>query len=316
MSALPYFDSLLPPLWDISVSYLDRAERWFYADVFPCLTHPKDRLDLLKEELESARWDVFQDAVAGNHIYILDALNMLGVRFSPVVVYEAVVLDRAEIMKWLVKTHPLLVIAYYDDRNVTSAEAGAVGVLMWENKTRIKPWTSNTCAVLAKHNKFEALRLLRDQSAPWDHSTYESAVSSGNVEMVKWIEKTDPSIAFVSDNVLENIGMKAMLDHFIDRNIGFLNPRTFVERLIYRCRNDLFRFVLERRVFDAYFEADRVVVWVLQKTASLKKAKIAIDYGYPLPGLDVADSDDFIGNSTFLVARIVIRKLRELGWRG
>ncbi len=300
MSALPCFYALLPPLWQLVASYLDHAERWFYADDFPCLPR---RLNLFndKRSLDAVLWNV----IVGNHTHMLGVIS--GPYFSSASIFEVVRFDRVEIMAWLLKTHPGLLDEHYgrSEASTFAAQSGAVDVLAWENETRINPWTSLTCSTLAQYGRFDSLRRLRECSIPWDHSTYVNAVYSGNVEMVKWFEKVDPVLAINSDDIIGNIETKPMMDHFLDRESGLW----YIERLVRECQTDVFRFVLERRVIDAFISADRVVIWVLQTFFSQEKAMVAIDYGYPLPGPDLVAGPEPISESVLL-------DLRDLGWQG
>ncbi len=290
---LPYSDALLPPLWQLAASYLDCAERWFYAEVVPHLPPQKD--------LDTDGYDCFaiiEAVISGNHIHMLSSLGM---RFGSGDVSEAARGDRVEMMARLFEMNPKIVLGHYERRPLTATVAGAVNVLIWENETKICPWDTNTCRNLATGNHFDALRRLHECSAPWDRETYVAAVGSGNVEMVGWIREVDPSITDAA--IIAQIKTVPMLEHFIDLHRARSTLMIFVQSVAKRCPIHLLRFMLETRMFDGY-NIDSVVAWVSRVTGSLERTKLAVDCGYPLPPPTYYDWN-------VLALEILV----EVGWR-
>ncbi len=287
-------DALLPPLWQLAASYLDCAELWFYADVFPRLP---PRPDLVKSMC--SRGPVIRDIVVGDHTHMLGELGALGVRFASWEIHAAVQVNRVEIMKWLQETDPELVRVHYASRPSAAAEAGAFDVLVWENETKINPWTAMTCITVAMWNHFDVLRRLRERSVPWTSNTYLAAVRSGNVEMVKWIEKEDFSITdFAPESAIKTV---PMLQHFINR--GLMNNTQlsyFVSKPNVECSIDLTLYVMETAM---NIKHDEIVYWLAVLSANREKVRLAVDLGYPLP-------------SPHAVAQYAAREVLEsVGWR-
>lgn len=295
--ALPYFDSLLPPLWGVAASYLDYAERWFYFGVFPCLPPPPltDPLDYVGHRA------VLQCVITHDHTHMLHRLGHMGHLCQMENMCTAVRLDRLEIMKWFRTTFPSEIIRFYRLLAYTSASAGAVNVLMWENETKLFTWTVSTCDLLAAHNHFAALRQLRGCSAPWDNTTYVSAVKSGNVEMVQWLVAEDSSFCNPYTATMA-IGTRPMLAHCIGQFITSYDLKQFVSHFICYCSIDMFGFVLGERVLERCCGGHPIVGWVAKMTRGVDKIKLAIAHGYPLPPPDYEAGGD------------VYVRLLEVGW--
>ncbi len=300
--ALPYFDSLLPPLWGVAASYLDLAELWFYNDFIPHRPSPRPSP---RPGLRSGLSTVFECVIVNNHTHMLDEIYKTD-KCSYNEVAVAIRHDRVEILEWLFKNHPNIIIPYYVMYDLDAAAAGAVRVLMWENETKLCPWSLRTCARLAYRNRFDALRRLRECSAPWDCNTYAWAVLSGNVEMVKWIESVDPSITNI--DVSSHIDTVPMLDHFLDRAVSLPDGKIYplIERACVAFSWESFCLVIKNRMFDKVLDAATVVYWVACHAEDHERVKFAVDCGYSLP-------------SPHIYLRLSERKTREnlesVGWR-
>ncbi len=296
-SALPHYHSLLPPLWAIATSYLDHAEQWFYNDFIPHRPLPRSRMGL---------FTLFECVIINNHIHMLDEFYKTD-KCSNNEVGVAVCHDRVEILEWLFKNHPDLIKSYYAEYVMDAAYAGAVRVLMWENETKLCSWSVWTCARLAYRNRFDALRRLHECSAPWDCNTYSWAVSSGNVEMIKWIEIVDSSIT--NGDVSMHIDTVPMLDHFLDRAVSSPDGKIYplIERACVAFSWDSFCLVIKGLMLDKVLGAEAVVYWVACYAVDRERVRFVVDCGYPLPSPHI------------ILCPTVDRKLREnlesVGWR-
>ncbi len=291
--ALPYCHSLLPPLWGIAASFLDPAELWFYAELIPY--QPRQHHPV-----------IFKYIVENNHVHMLDVFCKIDTYFSDDDIKFIIRHDRVEIMAWLLANFPRPIKDYYGMKFATSTYEGAIKILVWENETKLAQWDAGTCSDLAFHNHFDALRRLHECSVPWDYVTYCWAVSSGNVEMVKWIESVDPSITGI--DVIYRIGTMPMFLHFIDRAISERRDvEPFINRLCDDASQEMFRRAIHSRVLEKFWPEDDVVYWEALRTEDVEKVKIAVDFGYPLPG-----PDDILPGS----ARPMQECPESVGWRG
>lgn len=286
--------ALLPPLWSLVAEYFDVCELWYLSWV------PLFRLPASPDK---SNLELSIHAIRHDHLPALKLVHDVLDRVYIGAINNILNADSVDILSWLFESNCCAVRRYYEGGScLDSAVRGALRILMWEQKTGVRPWTERTASVLAEHGRFDALRALRAASppCPWDARVYQYAARHGDVKTVEWLQP------YFHDAPLPSIVCVTtvpMLKYFIDR--GAAADLNFQTGLFMFGSVDQIRFLLDFRAgVVAAMDRKKIVAWAAGISCNPEKIELLLDRGFPLPPPD------------FECPSFSLACLRSHGWTG
>ncbi len=298
-------ESLLPPLWELTASYLDAAERWFYRDV-SCLRIAKKPPDYLK---------ILEAAVVGDHRHMLTQIDAAGPLTVPYPIRTQIfTFDRLEFHLWDRQNTILnnyrnaepgtgfnITFALYPS-GFFAARAGASRILLWELQNYNVQFDEPLVMELVQSRRLDTLRMLKQHgySFSWTHAAVAKVVKTGDVEMVRWLgevrgdwdEDLANETAHAGHSVRDHINTVEMLKCVIEVfQIIIFKPsllREFVWDALISGTVEMLEYLMGLPQLPEINMSDAMRLACGHPNTSPAKAECLFGRGAPLPPRDIA----------------------------